>query len=413
MIQVVARLSRKRTYGRGSVYRYKATTGFRYRWQLVTPVDPDNPKGEKLRASKSGYKTRAEAEDALSAAMARVKKKKPALSSKAKMSDVCREWLSELDLANSTIYGYQKIVNNHIVPHLGHLSIGDLRPNQVAKFYKDLKAGGRRDGKDFGGRLSANTVNKIHIVLGALLQDSVQQGLIPDNPARDGVKVKPPTKRQILEESPEETLWSSDELRRFLAWNKDVKADYLHPLWALLALTGMRRGEIVALRWGDLDFRKKSISIRRAADSVVSKAVKSTKTYLSRVIAIDSVTLSILDEYRTARSKLGSEFVLPNSYIFGNLQNELRTPNDLTARWSRLMKLAQSELEDLPAVTLKGLRHTHATLLLQAGENPKVVQERLGHSDIRTTLNIYSHVTPTIQREALDRFVEWLGKSPE
>ena len=402
-------MSRKRTYGRGSVYKYKAAKGYKYRWQLIAPVDPDNPQGDKRRASKSGYDTRAEAEDALAAAMGRIKKKKPVLSSKAKIAEVCREWLAELDLANSTIYGYKKIVNNHIIPHLGHISIGDLRSNHVAKFYKDLKSGGRRDDKDFGGSLSANTVNKIHIVLGAMLQDAMQEGLIPDNPARDGVKVKPPTKRQILEEAPEEVLWSSEELRDFLTWNRDVKKDYLYPLWVLLALTGMRRGEVLALRWGDVDFRKRSISIRRSADSVVSKAVKSTKTYLSRVIAVDSVTLSVLNEYRSERAKLGSEFVATDSYIFGNLRNELRTPNDLTARWSRLITLAQQELVDLPSVTLKGLRHTHATLLLQAGENPKVVQERLGHSDIRTTLNIYSHVTPTIQREALDRFVEWLG----
>lgn len=410
---MVAQLSRKRTYGRGSVFRYKAKSGYKYRWQLVAPVDPDTPNGEKRRASKSGYSTRAEAEDALAAAMSRVKRRKPALSSKAKLQEVCDEWLSELDLANSTVYGYKKIINNHIIPHLGHIPIGDLRPNQVAKFYKNLKSGGRRDSKDFGGRLSANTVNKIHIVLGAMLQDAVKQGLIPDNPARDGIKVKPPTRRQILEEAPEETLWTSDQLRDFLTWNKEVKRDYLYPLWVLLALTGMRRGEIIALRWRDLDFRKKSISIRRSADSVVSKAVKSTKTYTSRVIAVDSVTLSVLEAYREGRAALGPAFVSPDSYVFGNLRNELRTPNDLTARWARLIRLAQEEIEDLPPVTLKGLRHTHATLLLQAGENPKVVQERLGHSDIQTTLNIYSHVTPTIQREALDRFVEWLAQEPE
>jgi integrase len=73
------------------------------------------------------------------------------------------------------------------------------------------------------------------------------------------------------------------------------------------------------------------------------------------------------------------------------------------------MKKAQSNFVGLPWVTLKGLRHTHATLLLQSGEASKVVQERLGHSDIGTTLNIYSHVTPTIQREALDRFEDWLN----
>ena len=401
-------MSRKRTYGRGSVYKYKASSGYKYRWQLLSPVDPDNPEGETKRLSKSGYANRSDAEDALAAALARKKKRKPALSSKAKISDVAEKWLSELDLANSTVYGYRKIIRNHIIPHLGHVSIGDLRANHVAKFYRDLKSSGRRDEKDFGGPLSANSVSKIHVVFGALLKDAVNQGLIPDNPARDGDKVKPPTKRQILEESSEEILWTAEQLRAFLSWNNEVKNDYLYPLWVLMALTGMRRGEAVALRWSDFDFGKNLISIRRAADSVVSKAVKSTKTYLSRVIAIDRATMQIMLDYQTERSKLGSEFIAPGSYVFGNLQNELRTPNDLTARWARLVQAAQIEIRDLPSATLKGLRHTHATLLLQAGENPKVVQERLGHSDIRTTLNIYSHVTPTIQREALDRFVEWL-----
>lgn len=401
-------MSRKRTYGRGSVFRYKTKSGYKYRWQLVAPLDPESPNGEKRRASKSGYSTRAEAEDALSAALSRVRRRKPALSSKAKLQEVCSEWLSELDLANSTLYGYKKIMNNHIIPHLGHISIGDLRPNQVAKFYKNLKAGGRRDSKDFGGRLSANTVNKIHIVLGAMLQDAVNQGLIPDNPARDGIKVKPPTRRQIREEAPEETLWTPDQLRDFLAWDRDIKEDYLYPLWVLIALTGMRRGEVIALRWRDVDFRKMSVSIRRSADSVVSKAVKTTKTSTSRVIAVDSVTLAVLQAYRAQRSKLGIEFVAPDAFIFGTLNNELRSPNDLTARWTRLIRAAQGDIEDLPFVTLKGLRHTHATLMLQAGENPKVVQERLGHSDIQTTLNIYSHVTPTIQQESVNRFVAWL-----
>jgi hypothetical protein len=190
-------MSRQRTYGRGSVYKYKTPKGNRYRWQLLTPLDAENPEGEKVRSSKSGFLSRTEAEDSLQIAMSRVKKKKPAISSKAPLRQVADTWLENLDLANSTVYGYRKIVRNHINPHLGSIAIGSLRPTEVARFYRRLKLDGRRDDKDFGGALSANTVSKVHIVLGALLEDAVHQGLIPDNPARAKATVKPPTKAPI------------------------------------------------------------------------------------------------------------------------------------------------------------------------------------------------------------------------
>jgi integrase len=406
-------MSRQRTYGRGSVYKYKTPKGNRYRWQLLTPLDAENPEGEKVRSSKSGFLSRTEAEDSLQIAMSRVKKKKPAISSKAPLRQVADSWLENLDLANSTVYGYRKIVRNHINPHLGSIAIGSLRPTEVARFYRRLKLDGRRDDKDFGGALSANTVSKVHIVLGALLEDAVHQGLIPDNPARAKATVKPPTKRQILEDRQEVSVWSAEELRSFLSWNQTIHGDTLYPLWVVISMTGMRRGEAIALRWSDIDSKKLTISVRRSADSVVSRAVKSTKTYLTRVVDIDSVTMEVLNKHKENRLKLGLRFIDPDSYVFGTLGDELRTPNDVTARWTRIVSLAQAALVNLPPVTLRGLRHTHATLLLQAGENPKVVQERLGHSDIRTTLNIYSHVTPTIQREAVKRFASWLQGEEE
>jgi integrase len=123
---------------------------------------------------------------------------------------------------------------------------------------------------------------------------------------------------------------------------------------------------------------------------------------------IDAKTLDVLSEYQKLRALLGPEFVANDAFIFATLNNELRIPNDVTARWSRLVAKAQLSISDLPSITLKGLRHTHATLLLQSGTNPKIVQERLGHSDISTTLNIYTHVTPTIQTEALARFTKWM-----
>ena len=104
------------------------------------------------------------------------------------------------------------------------------------------------------------------------------------------------------------------------------------------------------------------------------------------------------------RGQLGLEIrVAPSAFIFGTIANELRGPNDVTRRFSKMVKKAQQSVlgGQLPWVTLQGLRHGHATHLLEAAIQPKIVQERLGHSNIQTTMDIYSHVLPTIQRDAL------------
>jgi hypothetical protein len=204
---------------------------------------------------------------------------------------------------------------------------------------------------------------------------------------------------------------SKNLLNDLLAWIEEELEDDLHPLWHLIANTGLRRSEAVALTWADLNFTTRILSVRRSADTSVAKKTKATKTYKSRAVALDSRTVEIVRAYKSLRGSIGPEFTRPGSFIFSTINNELRGPNDVTARWSRLANKAREIFPELPNITLKGLRHTHATLLLQAGVNPKIVQERLGHSNISTTLDIYSHVTPTIQAEAVDRFADWMTEA--
>jgi len=166
----------------------------------------------------------------------------------------------------------------------------------------------------------------------------------------------------------------------------------------------------VAVQWRDIDFKSNQLSIVRAADAALSKAVKKTKTLRSRDIALDPELISILKRHKELRTQLGAEFVQPDSYVFGTLRNEIRTPNDVTAQWARRVREAQKTIPNLPWLTIHGLRHTHATMLLQADVSPKLVQQRLGHSNIGTTFDTYTHVPSAARHEAVVRFGDWFRK---
>jgi len=286
--------------------------------------------------------------------------------------------------------------------------MSEIQSSEIRYLYSQLRSSGRRDAKAFGSALSENTVSKIHLVLAAILESAKDLGLIFSNPAKHRTVKAPKQGRRTRSFSASEEILTKGQLNALLDWINSETNDDLYPMWLLISMTGMRRSEAVALKWSDLNFSISTLAIRRAADVSASRAVKSTKTYKSRSVMIDAKNLEVLSSYKAIRSHLGPEFVSNDAFIFATLNNELRIPNDVTARWSRLVVKAQANISGLPSITLKGLRHTHATLLLQAGINPKIVQERLGHSDISTTLNIYTHVTPTIQTEALDRFTKWM-----
>lgn len=399
----------KRLEGRGTVFSYKASNGrILHRWQATVPADPELPNGPLKRISKSGYTSKKTAEQGLAAALARTTMGVSAVEANTRFSDFAEDWLADLDVAGSTLMGYRKIVRTHLKPFFGNRVMSEIQPSEIRHLYSKLRLSGRKDVKAFGAELSETTVSKIHLVLASIFESAKDLGLIFNNPAKHRTVKAPKQGRRTRSVTASEEVLTKDQLNDLLTWINSETNDDLYPMWLLIAMTGMRRSEAVALKWSDLNFPTSTLAIRRAADVSASRAVKSTKTYKSRSVMIDSKTLEVLSEYKKMRELLGIEFVSNDAFIFATLNNNLRIPNDVTARWSRLVAKAQGNISDLPSVTLKGLRHTHATLLLQSGINPKIVQERLGHSDISTTLNIYTHVTPTIQTEALDRFTKWM-----
>jgi integrase len=318
-------------------------------------------------------------------------------------------WLDKQKLANSTLMGYEKIIRVHLVPSLGKLKVTQIVPSTIAKLYRDLERNGNRGRLTSGNALSANSVNKIHIVLGSILSSAVDDGLVRINHARNNPKaIQAPTGRSIRMQKKELRTWSPTEMVAFLDWNKDLHGDDLHALWRLYFMSGMRRGEGVALQWDDINFDTGAISIRRASDSGLRKAIKPTKTYRERAVLMDPESLNVLKSYKAERAQLGIQFVKGDAFVFGNLDGTVRNPGDIGERWAKTLSKAQEDGLMLTHLTIKGMRHTHATQLLEAGVSAKVVQERLGHSNIATTMDIYSHVTQTLQLAAVEALASYL-----
>lgn len=408
----------KRRYGSGSVtsysYKVKAKNGrgtrtqSRWRWQLRVPVDPEHPEGPSKLIGKSGYTTAQEASDGLDTAKQAHTAGLSAVPKRQTVEAFSALWLESLNLAPSTLAGYRKITRNQVTPQLGAKRLDTLTPSMLKAHYKHLRDHGGNGAKNQGRGLSPNTIAKVHNVIAAMLDAAVADGYMNTNPARHPT-VKAPGTQEIRGAQEEITTWTAAELRTFLEWDQDVYQDDMHTLWAVVAQTGMRRSEAIALRWQDFDPGNQRIAVRRAADTATPREVKSTKSGAARVVDISPGLVGELKAWKKVRGSISLEFAKAGAYIFGNPDGELRSPNEVGRRWRRRIQAAQTDLPDLPVITLHELRHTHATLLLQAGVQPKVVQERLGHSTIAITMNIYSHVMPTMQRDAVDRLTAIMG----
>lgn len=168
------------------------------------------------------------------------------------VGEYARTWIATKRLSPSTEAMYRRYLRLHVDPQIGHLAVKDVRPSTLAGLYRQLEASGRRQAGHEGGGLSPNTVLKVHVLVGAVLQSAVDDQLILANPARHP-RASPPTPRQVRQAAPELRPWTAEELRRFLRFAESRIDDPLRHAWTLLAYTGLRRGELLGLRWADVD----------------------------------------------------------------------------------------------------------------------------------------------------------------
>ncbi len=332
--------------------------------------------------SKEGFSSAREARRALANAVAQADEGRLVARNATTVAEWLDQWLERaaLDLKPTTIAGYRRAALK-INASFGRSRLQDLTRLLVEQLYlKMLRAG-----------LSLKTVRHTHSFLRHALQDAERLGLIVRNP--EAVAKAPRVHRK------EQQTWKPEQLSAFL--NSTVAERY-HSIFVVLATTGMRRGEVVGLRWSNLDLDRGVLSVIHTVTTVngamLESTVKTTKS--RRQVSLDAVTVLVLRAHRAKQNAqrllLGPAWV-DHDLVFCEPAGSPLHPDKLTVRFRQLVRAST-----VPVIRLHDLRHTHATLALRAGVHPKVVSERFGHATTGITLDIYSHVAPELDHQAAE-----------
>ena len=243
-----------------------------------------------------------------------------------------------------------------------------------------------------------------------VLDFAIKRGYIKTNPF-EHVDLPTTSKKAIgAEEDKPENFYTREQLIEFLTCLEKENNYKAYVLFHLLAFSGMRKGEALALTWNDLNFTTNEIRINKALSrGKESKLyVKSTKTGIARTIKMDDKTMSLLKEWKKKQKhdylKLGFNTMQPKQLVFSNIKNEYLQPPK-TTKWIMYIQ----DKYKLGTITTHGLRHTHCSLLFEAGASLKEVQVRLGHTDVKTTMDIYTHVTQKAKDEAILKFANYIN----
>lgn len=308
------------------------------------------------------------------------------------LSEYLREWLKDhtvtKPLKRSTAESYAEKIRNYVDPSIGQLPLQQIRPHHLKSWVAELMRHGGRNGTG----LSRATVRKVGVIVKGALVDAMDgYGYLDASPAAN---LKLPTADRGAGKS-----WTVAEARLFAT----VAAEHrLTTLYAILIATGARRGEGLALTWDDIDLNSGTIVINKNATWVKGvRAVETTKTNRARVVDVDPVTVAALRAHkaRQAQERLECGHWQDNNLVFCRPDGSPLPPDFAYREFMRLIEKA-----GVSRIRLHDLRHTHATLLLDAGEPLHVVANRLGHADSSTTASVYVHLTERQRRQGAETF---------
>ncbi len=374
----------RRGNGEGSITRHKASGKWMARYTVETPA---GPKRRTIYAD-----TRKKAAEKLAKALSQRADGIVVDDQNLSFGDYLDLWLSDCvrgTVRESTFSRDKYLVTNHIKPSVGRVKLKNVNALHLQSLYRERIDSG----------LSGSTVQKIHHVIHKALSQAVRWSLIPRNPA-DDVQAPTPAPKEIHP-------LSAHEARRLLEAARD---DRLEALYVLAVHTGMRRGELLGLKWEDVDLDNFMVRVRRTITRKgTGYVLGEPKTKKSRRTV--RLTARAVDALRSHRARQAQEKLRAGSLysdqglIFAGEGGGLINPSNLRQR--SFMPLL--ERAGLSQITFHDLRHTCASLLFQKNVHPKFVQELLGHASVAITLDTYSHVLPGMGGEAADAMSEALG----
>lgn len=399
----------RRGNGEGTIYKRKDG-----KWTAQITVDIDEITGKVIRKTFYG-KQRREVAEKLTTFLSQ-KENFLTNGKHMKLKEWFPLWLNTYNqnVAFSTYDDYESKIYLHILPALGEIELCELKPLMIQKLYNEKAVSGRVDGRE--GGLSRCSIRYIHVVLRAALEQAKREGYLTINPA-DAVKLP----KSVNDDTLKRKVLTREEQLQFF---EKCRQEKLFPLFVFAMLTGCREGEILALKWNQIDFDKKEITIDCSV-SVVKKRLKElkNKTYdnISLVNYTDK-TMRIVKGTKTASSTrtipMCSELVTimkahayaqklermkniscykNEDYVFATRYGGMLDYRFVIRKFHQYLKKA-----NIDTINFHSLRHTFSTRLLEEGVSMKIVQEYLGHKSYNLTANTYSHVLPQVKKDEIE-----------
>lgn len=382
----------------GSMDKYRTPKGqvrWRIRWDQPTEIG-----GPRRQGTKAGIATQREAKALLLDVQNRLNLGVTVSGDRETVGAYLTRWLDGLRVKPTTLANYESVVRLYLKPELGAVRLRDLQPEHLDGLYRRLET----SGKGPGVGLAPKSVRHVHTAIRKALQDAYARGHVARNVAD---LANPPTQRQARSQNAKVKAWAVEQVSKFLA---HVADDRLVALWILAASTGMRRGELVGLRWSAVDLEEGTLRVERTVTEAGGRVVSddSAKTDASeRTLALDRETVRVLRAHRKRQSEerlaLGPLWVGVEGDVFTRPDGRPLSPSDVSHAFTRA-----AQAVGLPSIGVHGLRHTYATLSIRAGVPPHIISRRLGHANVGITMTVYAHAFPSDDREAAERAAAFL-----